>query len=96
MKQARQVPDITARNSNLMVYNAPVCSDEANPYDLAVWYLKNCGIDSIGALADRVVDAQYVKISNNHTCHLRVMMKNQWVVNAVLLYSRRKVAEKGW
>ena len=33
MKQARQVADITARNSNLMIYNAPVSSDEAKPYD---------------------------------------------------------------
>ena len=84
MKQARQVADITARNSNLMIYNAPICSSEANPYDLAVWYLKNCGVDSIEALADRVVDAQYVKILDKQFCHLRVVMKNQWVVNAVL------------
>ena len=47
--------------------------------------MKNCGIDSIEALADRVVDAQYVKLSENaKLCHLRVVMKNQWVVNAVL------------
>ena len=95
-KQAREVADIQARSCNLMIYNCvihPVDAKEdpteEDAKEVAKTYLGSCNVPSIEQYHERVADAISVnKSENGRTCTLRLVMDNQWIVNAILKDAR--------
>ena len=84
-KQAREVAEFQARSCNVMVYNCLRCSVNDSALDVAKTYLMTCGVPTIEAEHERVVDAAFVKKSEDgRTCTVRVKMDSPWVVNTLL------------
>ena len=83
--QAREVADIQARSYNVMIYNCLRCSGDDSATEVAKTYFMTCGVRSIASIGERVVDADFVKTSEDgRTCSLRVKMDSPWVVNTIL------------
>lgn len=105
-KQAREVADIQARSCNLMIYNCVIHPHDAkddpteeDAKEVAKTYLGSCNVPSIEQYQERVADAVFVnKSENGRSCTLRVVMDNQWIVNAILKDARLmkdSIAEAG-
>ena len=85
-QQVKEANDEQLRSNNLIIYN--IAYDKDTPtmaLDLARDYFNECGITSYYLEQKKIVDAQFLKVSEDKTtCSLRVIMSNQWVVRALL------------
>ena len=72
-KQAREVAEFQARSCNVMVYSCLRCSVNDTAKQVAETYLMTCCVKSIEAVYNRVVDASFVKTSEDgRTCSVRI------------------------
>lgn len=85
-KHARQANDELVRSNNLIIYGAPYSESNSQlAVDAAKFYFEACGVDSYCFQMDKIVDAQFMKISEDKTtCNIRVIMSNPWVVRTLL------------
>ena len=84
-KHAQEVADIQARSCNVMIYNCLRCSVDDSAKEVAKTYLMTCGVKSIESVYERVVNADFVRTSDDgRTCTVRVTMDSPWVVNTLL------------
>ena len=84
--KSRQISEEQLRSNNLIIYN--IAYDKNKPtmaLDYARDYFNSCGITSYYLEQTKIVDAQFLKVSEDQmTCSLRVIMSNQWVVRTLL------------
>ena len=90
-KLLKQRNEEQLRSNNLIIYN--VSYDKVNPVmalKYAKDYFNSCGVTSYYLEQEKIVDAQFLSISEDRrTCSLRVVMSNPWVVRALLSDARK-------
>lgn len=90
-KQLKQSNEEKLRSNNLIIYN--VSYDKENPVmalEYAKDYFNSCGVTSYYLEQQKIVDAQFLSVSeDNGTCNLRVVMNNPWVVRTLLSDARK-------
>ena len=90
-QQVKQANEEHLRSNNLIIYNVP--HDKTN-HVMALTYARDyfdqCGITSYYLNQSKILDAQFLSISEDETmCNLRVIMNNPWVVRALLSDARK-------
>jgi len=86
-KQEKELAEIEARSSNIMIYNCLLMSkeDSYSAKDAANDYLFGCSIPSIAGVWDKVKDAKFVKVAEDRkTGTVCATMTSPLVVNTIL------------
>ena len=90
-QQVKQANEEHLRSNNLIIYNVP--HDKTNRVMALTYardYFDQCGITSYYLNQSKILDAQFLSISEDGTmCNLRVIMNNPWVVRALLSDARK-------
>jgi len=90
-QQVNQANEEHLRSNNLIIYNVP--HDKGNPVMAQTYakdYFDSCGITSYNLNQNKILDAQFLSISEDENmCNLRVIMNNPWVVRTLLSDARK-------
>jgi len=84
-KQEKELAEIEARSSNIMIYNCLIMAKEDSAKDAVEDYLSCCDIPSIAGVKDKVKDAKFVKVAEDgKTGTICATMTSPLVVNSIL------------
>lgn len=84
-KQEKELAEIEARSSNIMIYNCLIVAKEDSAKDAVEDYLSLCDIPSIAGVKDKVKDAKFVKVAEDgKTGTICATMTSPLVVNSIL------------